>query len=66
MHFLVNDLLDYFQIKKGKFQKNLKYIDVKQSLENLIEMFNVGASEKQINLIYECDEDIPSRLLLDE
>ena len=28
MLFLVNDLLDYFQIKNGKFKKNLIWSDI--------------------------------------
>lgn len=43
MLFLVNDLLDFFQIKNGKFRRNFKWVNVEESFGGLIEMFSVGA-----------------------
>lgn len=57
--FLVNDLLDFFQIKNGKFKKNLKWVNMRESFKELVEMFNVGTSEKGLQLIYECADDFP-------
>lgn len=54
MLFLVSDLLDFFQIKNGKFKKNEKWCDINQSFRDLIDMFNLGASEKGIQLHYTC------------
>ena len=66
MLFLVNDLLDFFQIKNKKFKKNLKWVDINASIRDLIEMFGVGAREKGIGLIYESPNDFPSLLYVDE
>eukprot|EP00347_Sterkiella_histriomuscorum_P014196 403361802 len=66
MLFLVNDLLDFFQIKNGKFTKNLKYTDMAKSLRDLIEMFNVGASEKGIELFLEIQPQFPALIYVDE
>ena len=66
MLFLVNDLLDFFQIKNKKFKKNLKWVDIHTSIRDLIEMFGVGAREKGISLIYEIPNDFPSLLYVDE
>ena len=41
--FLVNDLLDFFQIKNGKFKKNQSQTNVKKSVEDLIEIFQIAA-----------------------
>ena len=65
MLFLVNDLLDFFQIKNGKFRKNESLVDIKSQLQDLIDMFKVGASEKGIQLIYECAENCPREVFLD-
>ena len=46
--FLVNDLLDFFQIKNGKFKKNEKPTNLRESIRGLLDMFRVGASEKGI------------------
>lgn len=32
MNFLVNDLLDYFQIKNGKFKPNIQMVDISTSI----------------------------------
>jgi signal transduction histidine kinase len=48
MLFLVNDLLDFFQIKNGKFRKNECNVNAQNSIQSLLDMFNVGASEKGI------------------
>jgi signal transduction histidine kinase len=63
----VNDLLDYFQIKNGKFKKNLQWVNVKQSFNELVDMFGVGAAEKGVELVFEVDEQsVPGELLVDE
>ena len=48
--FLVNDLLDLFQIKNGKFKKHEAPVNIKQSVEQLLEIFRVGAMEKNIKI----------------
>lgn len=37
--FLVNDLLDLFKLKNGKFQKNEENCDFKKELQELIDIF---------------------------
>lgn len=54
MLFLVNDLLDFFQIKNGKFKKNERLLNLRESIRELIDMFKVGAQEKGIQLIFFC------------
>ncbi len=46
MLFLVNDLLDFFLIKHGKFNKKLGWFDFKTELSELLEMFKIGVDEK--------------------
>ena len=36
MDFLVQDLLDYAQIKAGKFRKNIKSFDIRESIEKVM------------------------------
>ena len=43
MSYLVNDLLDLYQLKNGKFRKNLNYTDMNNSITELLEMFQLGA-----------------------
>eukprot|EP00347_Sterkiella_histriomuscorum_P016734 403352055 len=66
MCFLVNDLLDFFQIRNGKFKKKLEWVDLNNSFRELIDMFSIGANEKGIQIFYEVSSDFPSQLYLDE
>lgn len=53
--FLVNDLLDFFQIKNGKFTKHETKVDIRSSILKLLDMFKIGASMKGIELEFVCD-----------
>ena len=33
MSFLIQDLLDFAQIKAGKFRKNIEYFDIREAVE---------------------------------
>lgn len=59
LFFLVNDLLDYVQLKNGKFKKSYKLVSIKQAINPLIEIFEVGAQEKGIELKCVFDDDLP-------
>jgi hypothetical protein len=39
--FLVNDLLDLFQIKKGKFAKNEKECNIKEEVLAVLEIVKI-------------------------
>ncbi|CDW89008.1 pas domain s-box protein [Stylonychia lemnae] len=65
MSFLVNDLLDFFQIKHGKFKKNLMWVDFKSSIKELMDIFKVGADEKGIHSIYSFSPNFPKTLYID-
>eukprot|EP00347_Sterkiella_histriomuscorum_P000376 403376099 len=66
MCFLVNDLLDLFQIKNGKFKKKLEWVNINNSFKELIDMFGIGAQEKGIQIFYEVSDNFPVQLYLDE
>lgn len=42
LQYLVNDMLDLFQIKNGKFNKNEKLIDIRDSIKQLLDMFMIS------------------------
>jgi signal transduction histidine kinase len=56
---LVNDLLDFLQIKNKRFKKNLRWSNIKESIIELLELFRLGANEKGIDLKYKFDENFP-------
>jgi signal transduction histidine kinase len=55
MQFLVNDLIDLFRIRNGKFTANESTVDLKQNLSELIEIFCIQAQEKGLGLEFEYD-----------
>ena len=44
--FLVNDLLDFFQIKNDKFRKNEHKTNIKEAIGNVLDIFSVAFQEK--------------------
>eukprot|EP00347_Sterkiella_histriomuscorum_P016419 403353254 len=64
--FLVNDLLDFFQIKNGKFRTNNSTVDLKTTFQNLVEMFSVGANEKGLQVLFSPQTDFPKQIIIDE
>ena len=53
MEYLVQDLLDYAQIKAGKFRINLSHFDIRQTLKECIGIQQRKADAKNIELDYE-------------
>jgi signal transduction histidine kinase len=48
MEFLVEDLLDYAQIKAGKFRMNLKRFDIQKTVKEVIAIQQLKADAKSI------------------
>ena len=52
MENLIHDLLDYSQIKAGKFRKNLKYFDIKETVKETFGILMTKADAKNITLVH--------------
>ncbi len=63
---LVNDILDLSQLEIQKMQLVEKEYKTADMLRDVVDMMQVPASEKDLNLIVDVDEKIPSVLLGDE
>ena len=66
MLYLVNDLLDLYQIKNGKLRKHEDVVDLRHGINELLDMFQLGAHEKGIRLVFECEEPFPEQVVADE
>jgi signal transduction histidine kinase len=53
MIFLVQDILDFAQIKSGKFRKNYKKFDIRESVKKIMSIQEKKAKDKGIKLIAE-------------
>ena len=49
MTFIVQDLLDYAQIKAGKFRKNITSFNIRESIEKVMCIQRMKAEEKNLD-----------------
>eukprot|EP00347_Sterkiella_histriomuscorum_P001382 403372250 len=64
--FLVNDILDFFLLKNGRFKSSLQEADPKNCLNEMIDMFELVASEKKIEMKAVLEPNLPEKLYFDE
>jgi signal transduction histidine kinase len=50
LHYMVQDLLDYAQIRSGKFRKNIDQFDIIEAVEDVMLIQQRKAQDNQINL----------------
>lgn len=63
--FLVNDLLDLFRIKNGKFLKNEVLSDIRYEISEILEVFRLQSDQKGLKLLFDCEASIPRYLVID-
>jgi signal transduction histidine kinase len=57
--FLVNDLLDYSQIKNEKFRRNETETNVRQSVQTALDIIKLAIYEKGLTFDFHCDSSVP-------
>lgn len=63
--YLVNDMLDIYMLKSGKFQKILDHFNLQESVIHIYDMFYLQAQAKGIELILVFEEGVPEKLVSD-
>jgi CheY-like chemotaxis protein len=63
---LINDVLDMSKIEAGRAVLSEKEFDMFQLLDDVENMFRLQAEEKGLQLIIECDADLPQYVRTDE
>jgi signal transduction histidine kinase len=66
MENLIQDLLDFAQIKAGKFRMNLTYFDLKNTIKEVLEILQQKADAKSISLEYNFENLAIDRVYHDE
>lgn len=51
LNFLVHDILDYGQLESDKFRQNLSYSDLRDSINEILDVLNSKASSRGITLV---------------
>jgi signal transduction histidine kinase len=62
---LVNDILDISKFESGKMEFDNKEFRLKDSIEKLINIFKIKAKEKDLELLYSIDPQIPKVIVSD-
>lgn len=56
---VINDILDYSKIESGKMDFERQPFDLQEALESTIELLALRAQEKQLDLMYFIEPDVP-------
>ena len=63
---LINDVLDMSKIEADKFELSYNTFDFKMALQNITNIANVQAEEKQLDFVVNLGHDVPSFIFCDE
>jgi two-component system, OmpR family, sensor histidine kinase NblS len=57
--FLVNDVLELSRVEEGSRELEMQELPIQQACEYALRAVNLMAKDRQIELSFECDEDLP-------
>lgn len=64
--FLVNDMLDVYMLKNGKFSKIQGEVKTEQLMANIYDMFSIQMNQKQIKFQIIINKNVPRIFTSDE
>lgn len=56
---IINDILDYSKIEAGKIELEMAAFDLRQCIEDVLDLFATAAMDKKIELAYSLSDDTP-------
>ncbi len=56
---VINDILDFSKIESGKMELEEKEFDLRNAVEEVLEMFSAKAAQTGLDLIYRIETDVP-------
>jgi signal transduction histidine kinase/CheY-like chemotaxis protein/ligand-binding sensor domain-containing protein len=62
---VINDILDFSKIESGKMELESKDFNLRDSIEEVLELFAPKASQSNIDLLYQIEYNVPSQLIGD-
>ncbi|HTK21023.1 MAG TPA: two-component regulator propeller domain-containing protein, partial [Mucilaginibacter sp.] len=62
---VINDILDFSKIESGKMDIEEEEFDLRQSIEEIMDMFSQRAAEQHLDLIYQIDFNLPHYVIGD-
>src|SRR5207248_5332566 len=62
---IINDILDFSKIESGKLELEKQPFEVRTCVEDALDLLAPRAAEKQIDLSYQMDDDVPPTVIGD-
>jgi signal transduction histidine kinase/CheY-like chemotaxis protein/ligand-binding sensor domain-containing protein len=62
---VINDILDFSKIESGNLELDTHAFDLRQCIEDVMDMFSAKASQKGLDLVYQIDYKIPAQIVSD-
>jgi CheY-like chemotaxis protein len=62
---IINDILDFSKIESGKLELENRPYELRHCLEETLDLLAAKAAEKELDLAYQVDDEIPAHLLGD-
>jgi signal transduction histidine kinase/DNA-binding LacI/PurR family transcriptional regulator/DNA-binding response OmpR family regulator len=62
---IINDILDFSKIEAGKIDLEATEFNLRDCIEDTLDLFSLGASEKKVELAYEIEPHVPIHLIGD-
>jgi signal transduction histidine kinase/HPt (histidine-containing phosphotransfer) domain-containing protein len=59
---IINDILDFSKIEAGKMELDSRPFNLRACIEDSIDLLAVRAFEKNLDLVYQMDDDIPAAI----
>jgi signal transduction histidine kinase/ligand-binding sensor domain-containing protein/CheY-like chemotaxis protein len=63
---VINDILDFSKIESGQMELDHHDFELRQCIEDVLDIFSEVAAKKQLDLLYKIDRQIPARLVGDQ
>ena len=63
---IINDILDISKVESGKYEISKSNFDLKDLLDQIVQLYAVNTKQKNIRFLYTLDESIPNFVFSDE
>nr|WP_170309772.1 hybrid sensor histidine kinase/response regulator [Mucilaginibacter xinganensis] len=63
---VINDILDFSKIESGQMELDHHGFDLRNCIEDVLDVFSEAAAKKQLNLLYQISCGVPEKLIGDQ